>query len=84
MKDKNVKFEKPQNVKVNLKETSTIKCKKCDNYLFIESYILKRLSPLLSPTGKEAIIPIQVFSCGECGNILRQFLEDEALEDADL
>jgi len=30
---------------------------------------------LVSPTGKEAIIPMQVFSCGNCGAIPKNMIE---------
>ena len=33
------------------------------------SFFLKKLSALVSPTGQEAIIPVQVYSCGNCGHI---------------
>ena len=32
------------------------------------------LSALLSPTGEEAKIPIQVFACAKCGHINKGFL----------
>ena len=30
----------------------------------------------MSPTGKEALIPIQVFSCGNCGTIPQNMIEE--------
>jgi len=30
---------------------------------------------LMSPTGKEAIVPMQVFSCGNCGTIPKNMTE---------
>ena len=35
-----------------------------------ESLIIKKISAILSPTGKEVIAPIQVFNCGNCGEML--------------
>ena len=32
------------------------------------------MSALMSPTGKEAIIPIQVFSCGNCGAVPKNMM----------
>ena len=56
-------------VRVDLKDAETIKCNSCNNYLFITSFILKRLSALVSPNGQEALIPVQVYSCGNCGEV---------------
>ena len=50
--------KQPQQVQVDLKQADTIKCKSCGNYLFIQSFVLKKLSSLVSPTGKEEMIPI--------------------------
>jgi len=57
------------NVQLDLSQAETILCEKCSNGLFIQSFFLKKLSALVSPTGQEAIIPVQVYSCGNCGHI---------------
>ena len=61
--------KKQAQVKLNLSDTETIVCEKCGNGLFIQSFFLKKISALVSPTGQEAIIPVQVYSCGNCGHI---------------
>ncbi len=58
------------NVKVDLSEADTMKCQSCENPVFIQGYIIKKISAILSPTGKEVIAPIQVFNCGNCGEML--------------
>ena len=63
-------------VKVDLTQAENMKCEKCGNYSFIQSFFLKRLSPLVSPTGEEAIIPIQVYSCGNCGTVPTKMMPD--------
>ena len=75
-------IKKPQaNVQVDLREADTIKCDDCGNYLFITSHILKRLSAIVSPTGEEALIPVQVYSCGDCGKVPKKLLEGTGLEE---
>ena len=55
------KLKKPQaQVEVDIRDAETIKCNDCNNYLFITSFVLKRLSAIVSPTGQEALIPVQV------------------------
>ena len=66
-------------VKVDLSKADTIKCDDCGNYLFITSHVIKRISPILSPTGQEAIVPVQVYSCGSCGRVPKIFLEGSGL-----
>jgi uncharacterized Zn finger protein len=67
-------------VQLDLGEADTIQCQECGNASFIQSFFLKKISALMSPTGKEAIIPVQVFSCGNCGTVPSKMLEGTGLE----
>ena len=73
--------KKQTQVKVDLKEAETIKCSDCNNYLWIQSFILKRLSALVSPNGQEALIPVQVYSCGNCGKVADGMLEGSGIQE---
>ena len=66
-------------VQVDLTKADTIKCDDCGNYLFITANVIKRISPILSPTGQEALVPVQVYSCGICGKVPKMFLEGSGL-----
>jgi hypothetical protein len=70
-----------QKVQVDLKQAETIKCSDCNNYLFITSFILKKLSAIVSPNGQEALIPVQVYSCGNCGKVAEGMLDGAGLEE---
>ena len=76
-------LKKPQSaqVQVDLRDAETIKCRDCNNYLFITSFILKRLSAIVSPNGQEAVVPVQVFSCGSCGKVPKIFSEGAGMEE---
>ena len=56
----------------------TIECEKCGCVGFKQTMMLKKLSPLVSPNGKEAIIPVGVFACESCGHVNKEF------QDADI
>ena len=69
----NMKPQKPlpqQQVQIDLSDADTMKCQKCENSNFIQGYVIKKISAIVSPTGKEVIAPIQVFNCGNCGEML--------------
>ena len=73
-------IQQPQTeVQVDLKKAETIKCDDCGNYLFITASVIKRISPILSPTGQEALVPVQVYSCGNCGKVPKMFIEGAGL-----
>ena len=68
-----LKPQKPlpqQKVQVDLAEAETMNCQKCNNKIFIQGYVIKKISAIMSPTGEEVIAPVQVFNCGNCGEIL--------------
>lgn len=63
-----------QQLNVDISKADDITCDNCGNYTFQEVSLMKRLSPLISPTGKEAIVPIPTFACNACGFINKRFL----------
>ena len=69
----NMKAQKPlskANINVDLSDAETMICKECGNKIFIQGYVIKKISAIISPTGQEVIAPIQVFNCGSCGEML--------------
>ena len=73
--------QQPQTeVQVDLKKAETIKCDDCGNYLFITAHVIKRISPIMSPTGQEALVPVQVYSCGNCGRVPKTLLKGSGID----
>ena len=68
-----------QEVQVDLTKADTIKCEACGNYLFITAHVIKRISPIMSPTEQEAMVPVQVYSCGNCGQVAKMCVEGAGL-----
>jgi predicted RNA methylase len=58
---------------IDISKADTVVCEKCDNRLFIQSFVIKKISAILSPSGQEAIVPVQVYSCGNCGSVPKMF-----------
>ena len=65
---------------LDLSKADTMKCDDCGNYLFINSYIIKRISAIMSPNGQEGLVPVQVYSCGNCGAVPPKLLEGTGLD----
>ena len=70
----NIQREQP-GLQIDLSKAETIVCENCGNASFIQAFFLKKVSALVSPTGKEAIVRMQVFSCGNCGTIPKNMTE---------
>lgn len=58
------------NIKLDASSLPTMRCIGCGNYTFNASYVVKKVSALVSPSGKETLAPIQVFTCTTCASIL--------------
>ena len=66
---KPLKGGQPPQTQVDINDTEMVKCDDCGNASYIQAFFLRKLSALMSPTGQETIIPIEVFSCGNCGKV---------------
>lgn len=66
-----------QKINIDIADADTMKCSECNCEKFDMKYLIKKVSALLSPTGQEMVIPIQVFACANCGIIPDEFLPAE-------
>ena len=59
---------------LDLSQTTPVVCEECGHEHFTEVSLMRKLSPMLSPTGQAAMIPIPVFACAKCGHVNQEFL----------
>ena len=67
---------------VDFSQTIAETCESCGNDTFIPAFKMRRMSALLSPHGKETMIPMQVFACAKCGHINEDFQTKEETNDS--
>ena len=60
---------------VDLTHAKTLECEECKCQGFKQTLMLKRLSALVSPTGREVMVPVAVFACEKCSHINQEFLD---------
>ena len=68
--------QQPQ-LNIDFSKTTAEICEKCKNDTFQQVFKMRTLSALLSPTGEEAKIPIQIFACAKCGHVNKGFQPKE-------
>lgn len=51
-----------------MKSFKTVTCD-CGGMIFEEGIILKKISPVISPSGREETYPLEVLVCKKCGKI---------------
>lgn len=61
---------------LDFSQADTYRCEECDNDRFVVNYLIKRFSPIVSPTGQEMLTPVQAFACANCGHINKDFLPE--------
>ena len=44
--------------------------------------MIKRISAIMSPNGQEGLVPVQVYSCGNCGKVPKTLLAGSGLEES--
>lgn len=62
---------------VNLKDTEEVVCPKCGGKVFNQGLMLRKVSALLTGTGQPGLIPITVFECTNCHEVLNEYLPEE-------
>ena len=67
----------PATAQMNIKpsELEDVSCDECGNFTFAQVVLMKRMPQLISPTGKEAFIPMQVYACNSCGHVNERFIQ---------
>ena len=60
-------------ISIKPEDLKDISCENCESKYFRQVNAFKRVSALVSPTGKEQIVPVPTFRCDECGFINKEF-----------
>lgn len=64
-------------VNMSLQDTIKVLCEECQNNVFQEGLVIRKVSSILTGTGKPGFIPIPVFACNKCGHVNQEFLPQE-------
>lgn len=70
-------------INFDLKTAEDVTCNHCSNRAFTEVILMKKVSAIMSPSGKEGYIPIPTFACTACGFINPEFLPMLEAEESD-
>lgn len=67
-------MDQKQKLNIDISDAQGVTCLECGSENFDMKYQIRKISALLSPTGQDVIIPIQVFACSKCGIVPEDFL----------
>jgi|TARA_R100000458_G_C8204151_1_gene193727 DNA-directed RNA polymerase subunit RPC12/RpoP len=63
---------------LNLDNATDISCDECGSTAFVQVFLIKRISPLVSPNGQEMMVPLPLFKCSSCEHINESFIENSS------
>lgn len=67
----------PNQPKIDLSKATEIACQECGGTVFIPGNKFLKISKIITGTPKDAIIPAEIYLCGECGEIIEELLPEE-------
>ncbi len=56
-------------------ELACVVCEKCSGKIFEQKTVLKQVSAIQSPTGKEGILPVNIIVCSNCLHPVKDFVK---------
>jgi hypothetical protein len=59
---------------IALEKTEAIACKKCGGEIFVQGFGFRKISKLLTGKTKDEVLPVELFLCGDCGEVLNDLL----------
>ena len=68
-----------QQFNIDFSQTTPVVCEECGHEHFIQVNMMRKLSPMLSPTGQPALIPIPVFACAKCSHVNEEFMPNDTI-----
>ena len=66
--------QKGLNVNIKPEDLEDVVCEECGGQVFVPAFLFKKVSAVLSPNGKDTMIPLNVFKCDHCGHINKEFI----------
>ena len=59
---------------LDLTKTEAIACKKCGGEIFVQGFGFRKISKLVTNKPKDEVLPVELFLCGDCGEVLNELL----------
>jgi len=63
--------------KIDLSKATEMECQECKGTVFIPANKFLKVSKIVTGTPNDAIIPVELYLCGDCGEIVEELLPNE-------
>jgi DNA-directed RNA polymerase subunit RPC12/RpoP len=71
------KTQQPQQPKIDLSQAKEITCQNCGGTIFINGNKFLKIPKISAGTPQDVLIPVEVFLCGDCGELCEELLPKE-------
>jgi len=61
-------------VQVKFDELDAVCCDECGSEHWVMMFLLRKVSALLAPTGKQTMVPAQTYRCADCGHVNKELM----------
>lgn len=65
--------------KTQIESAKNVTCEKCNGQIMKNVFVVKSISGLLMPDGKDTYVPVPFFACDSCGHVNEAFANDLGL-----
>ncbi len=62
---------------IDLGKSKAMLCQNCGDQVFVAATIFRKIPKLIAGSQKDAIVPIEVFLCSSCGELIDELLPPE-------
>lgn len=69
--------QQPQQPKIDLSQAKEITCQNCNGTIFIDANKFLKVPKIAAGTHQDLLIPVQVYLCGDCGELCEELLPKE-------
>ncbi len=67
----------PQQPKLDLSQAKEITCQNCNGTIFLPANKFLKIPKISAGTPQDVLIPVEVYLCGDCGEICEELLPKE-------
>lgn len=67
-----------------VEQSKNVSCESCGSEILKQVYVVKEVSALVAPDGKQTFIPVPVFACNKCDHVNNIFVSELKLSNSPL
>ena len=67
----------PNKPQIDFSKATEMECQECKGTVFIPANKFLKVSKIVTGTPNDAIIPVELYLCGNCGEIVEELLPNE-------